>query len=85
MKCDLEEKGEGGSEKKSAEALHAKVARAESDDDDEHIHFFIAQMLQEQQAEVAERWIINLGASLFMISNYEWLANYYKLLKPKKV
>ena len=85
IKHDLEEKGEDGSEKKFAEALHAKVVRAESDDDDEHIHLFIAQMLQKQQAEVAERWIINLGASLFMISNYEWLANYYKLLKPKKV
>ena len=55
MKHNLEEKGEGGSEKKSGEALHAKVARAESDDNDEHIHLFMAQMLQEQKAEVAER------------------------------
>jgi len=46
MKCNLEEKGEGGSEKKPTEALHAKVARAESDDNDEHIHLFMAQMLQ---------------------------------------
>jgi len=47
MKRDLEEKGEGRSEKKSTEALRAKVARAESDNDDEHIHLFMAQMLQE--------------------------------------
>jgi len=45
MKHNLEEKGEGGSEKKSAEALHAKIARAESDNNDEHIHLFMAQML----------------------------------------
>ena len=44
MKHDLKEKDKGGSEK-SAEALRAKVARAESDDDDEHIHLFMAQML----------------------------------------
>ena len=55
MKHDLEEKGEGESEKKSTEALHTKVARAESNNDDEHIHLFMAQMLQEQKAEVAER------------------------------
>jgi len=42
LKYDLEEKDEGGSEKKPAEALHAKVARAESDNDDEHIHLFMA-------------------------------------------
>jgi len=42
LKYDLEEKGEGGSKKKPAEALHAKVARAESDNDDEHIHLFMA-------------------------------------------
>ena len=47
MKHDLKEKDEDGSEKKSAKALHAKVARAESNDDDEHIHLFMAQMLQE--------------------------------------
>jgi len=46
MKRDLEEKGEGGSEKKPAEALHAKVARAESDDNNEHIHLLMTQMLQ---------------------------------------
>ena len=45
MKHDLEEKDEGGSEKKSAEALRVKVARAESNDNDEHIHLFMAQML----------------------------------------
>jgi len=45
MKCDLKKKGEGGSEKKSAEALCMKVARAESDDNDEHIYSFMAQML----------------------------------------
>jgi len=55
MKCNLKEKGEGRSEKKSAEALHMKVVRAESDDDNEHIHLFMAQILQEQKAEVAER------------------------------
>jgi len=85
MKHDLEKKDEGGSEKKSAEALRAKVARAESDDDDEHIHLFMAQMLQEQKAEVAKRWIVDSGASLSMTSNCEWLANYHKLSKPKKV
>ena len=42
IKHDLEEKSEGGSEKKSAEALCVKVARAESDDNDEHIHLFMA-------------------------------------------
>ena len=47
IKYDLEEKSKGGSKKKSAEALHAKVARAESDDNNEHIHLFMAQMLQE--------------------------------------
>jgi len=85
MKCDLEEKGEGGSEKKSAETLHVKVARAESDNNNEHIHLFMAQMLQEQKVEVAERWIVDLGASSSMTSNCEWLANYRKLSKPKKV
>ena len=55
MKHDLEEKDEGGSEKKSTEALRVKVARAKSDNDDEHIHLFMAQMLQEQKAKVAER------------------------------
>ena len=45
MKRDLKEKDEGGSEKKSAEALRMKVARAECDDNDEHIHLFMAQML----------------------------------------
>ena len=85
IKHDLEKKDKGGSEKKSAKVLRAKVARVESDDDDEHIHLFIAQMLQEQKAEVAERWIVDLGASLFMTSNCEWLANYCKLSKPKKV
>jgi len=85
MKHDLEEKGEDGSGKKSAEALHAKVARAESDDDDEHIYLFMAQMLQEQKAEVAERWIVDSDASSSMTSNREWLANYRKLSKPKKV
>ena len=45
MKYDLEEKGKGGSEKKPAETLHAKVARVESDNSNEHIHLFIAQML----------------------------------------
>jgi len=47
MKHDLEEKGEDGSKKKLAEALHVKVARAENDNNDEHIHLFMAQMLQE--------------------------------------
>jgi len=47
MKYDLEKKDESRSEKKPAEVLHAKVARAESDNDDEHIHLFIAQILQE--------------------------------------
>jgi len=46
IKHDLKEKDEDGSEKKPSEALHAKVARAESDNDDEHIHLFMAQMLQ---------------------------------------
>ena len=55
MKRNLEEKGKGGSEKKPAETLHAKVARTESDDDDKHINLFIAQILQERKAEVAER------------------------------
>ena len=41
------QKDEDGSEKKFAKALRAKVARAESNDDDEHIHLFMAQMLQE--------------------------------------
>ena len=85
MKYDLEEKGEGGSKKKPAEALHAKVAWAESDDDNEHIYLFMAQMLQEQKVEVAERWIINLGTSLSITSNCEWLVNYRELSKPKKV
>ena len=85
MKHDLEEKDKGGFEKKSTEALRAKVARAESDNDDKHIHLFMAQMLQEQKAEVAERWIVDLGASSSMTSNCEWLANYRKLSKPKKV
>ena len=85
MKYDLEEKGEGGSKKKPAEALHVKVVRAESDDDDEHIHLFMAQMLQEQKVEVVERWIVNSDVSSSMTSNHEWLANYHKLLKPKKV
>jgi len=82
MKHNLKEKGEGGSEKKSAEALHAKIARAESDNDNEHIHLFMAQILQ-------ERWqrggLSISGASLSMTSNYEWLANYYELSKPKKI
>ena len=42
MKHDLKEKGKGGSKKKPAEALHAKVARAESDNYDEHIYLFMA-------------------------------------------
>ena len=42
MKHDLEEKDEGGSEKKSAEALHSKVARVESDNYTEHIYLFMA-------------------------------------------
>jgi len=85
IKHNLKEKGEDGSKKKPAEALHAKVARAESDDDDEHIHLFMAQMLQKQKAEMAERWIVNSGASSFMTSNHEWLANYRELSKSKKV
>jgi len=85
MKHDLKEKGEGRSEKKPAEALHAKVARAESDDDNKHIHLFMAQMLQEQKTEVAERWIVDLDASSSMTSNREWLANYCELSKLKKV
>ena len=63
MKYDLKEKDEGRSEKKPAEALYVKVARAESNNDDEHIHLFMAQMLQKWKAEVAERWIVDLGAS----------------------
>ena len=39
------QKDKGGSKKKSAEVFHAKIARAESDDDDEHIHLFKAQIL----------------------------------------
>ena len=85
IKCNLKEKGEGRSEKKPAKALHTKVARAESDNDNEHIHLFIAQMLQEQKAKVAERWIVDLGASSSMTSNCEWLVNYHELSKPKKV
>ena len=42
MKYDFEKKGKGGFKKKSAEALHVKVARAESDDDDKHIYLFMA-------------------------------------------
>jgi len=34
---------------------------------------------------VAERWIVNLGASSSMTSNHEWLANYCELSKLKKV
>jgi len=34
---------------------------------------------------VAERWIVDLGASLFITSNCEWLANYHELSKPKKI
>ena len=85
MKCDFEEKDEDGSEKKPVEVLHTKIARAESDNNNEHIHLFIAQMLQEQKAEVVERQIIDLGASSSMTFNCEWLANYYELSKPKKV
>jgi len=85
MKHNLEEKGEDGSEKKPTKALHVKVAKVESNDDDDYIHLFMAQMLQEQKAEVAERWIVNLGASSFMTSNCEWLANYCELLKPKEI
>ena len=85
MKCNLKEKGEGRSKKKPAEALHVKVVRVESDDDDKHIHLFMAQMLQEQKAEVAERWIVDSGASLSMTFNHDWLANYHELSKPKKV
>ena len=47
MKYDLKEKDEDGFEKKSAKVLHAKVARAESDDNNEYIHLFMAQILQE--------------------------------------
>jgi len=47
MKHDLEKKGKGGSKKKSVKALHVKVARAESNDDNEYIYLFMAQMLQE--------------------------------------
>ena len=84
MKRDLEEKGEGGSEKKPAEALHAKVARAESDDNNEHIHLLMTQMLQKWKAEMAERWIVDLDASSFITSNHEWLVNYHELSKLKK-
>ena len=42
MKCDLKKKGKGGSKKKSAEILHVKIARAESDNDDKHIYLFMA-------------------------------------------
>jgi len=45
MKRNLEEKGKGGSEKKPAKTLHVKVTRAENNDDDKHIHLFMAQML----------------------------------------
>ena len=55
IKCDFEEKDEDGSKKKPAETLHAKVARAESNNNNKHIHLFIAQMLQKQKAEVVER------------------------------
>ena len=34
---------------------------------------------------MAERWIVDLSASLSITSNCEWLANYRKLSKPKKV
>ena len=85
IKYDLEEKGEGGFEKKFAEAFHAKIVRAESDDDNEHIYLFMAQMLQERKIEMVERWIVNSGASLSMTSNREWLVNYHELSKPKKV
>jgi len=55
MKRDLEEKGKGGFKKKPTEILYVKIARAESDDNNEYIHLFMAQMLQKQKAEVAER------------------------------
>ena len=42
MKHDLKEKGEGGSKKKPAEALYVKVARVESDNNNEYIHLFMA-------------------------------------------
>ena len=42
-------------------------------------------MLQEQKAEMVERWIVNLGASSSMTSNCKWLANYHKLSKSKKI
>jgi len=45
----------------------------------------MAQMLQEQKTKVAEKWIVDSGASSSMISNHEWLANYHELSKPKKV
>jgi len=45
IKHDLEEKGEGGSKKKPAKALHAKIARVESDNGNEHIYLFMAQIL----------------------------------------
>ena len=34
---------------------------------------------------MAERWIVDLSASLSITSNCEWLANYRKLSKLKKV
>ena len=46
MKHNLEEKDEDGSEKKPAKILYVKIARAESDNDNKHIHLFMAQMLQ---------------------------------------
>ena len=49
------QKDEGRSKKKPAKALHMKVVRAESNNDNEHIHLFMAQMLWKQKAEVAER------------------------------
>jgi len=55
IKRNLKEKDEGGSKKKLAEVLHAKVTRVESDDDNKHIYLFIAQILQKQKAEVVER------------------------------
>jgi len=55
IKHDFEKKGEGRSEKKPAEALHMKVVRVESNNDNEHIHLFMAQILWKQKAEVAER------------------------------
>jgi len=69
----------------NTEAFHAKIVRAESDDNNEHINLFMAQMLQEQKIEMVERWIVNSGASLSMTSNREWLVNYHELSKLKKV